>query len=213
MIRSLPRVVAAPAGKPVRAGAEENQQRMQAIARDPAAWTPDQARDMVRTFDELAGDWDAARGAYRTAPLADALARGGPFPDGACVEIGSGTGLLTPLLLPVWEHVVCVDLTWSMLVRARAGHRVWADASALPVRSGSAAAVVVGDAPLFAAEIIRVLRPDGVVVWSNALGQGAPFYVPVEAIAAAVGDARWDAVHSEALWGSWAVFRRAPAAE
>ena len=49
-----------------------------------------------------------------------------------------------------------------------------------------------------------------VLVWSNALGDGAPFFVPVEVLAGAMTVAtgrRWDAVHSQAHWGSWAVLR------
>jgi hypothetical protein len=49
-----------------------------------------------------------------------------------------------------------------------------------------------------------------VLVWSNALGTGAPFYLRadmlIDAMAAASGRA-WDAVTSEAYWGSWAVLR------
>jgi hypothetical protein len=69
---------------------------------------------------------------------------------------------------------------------------------------------------LFAAEVLRGLRPDGVLVWVNALGREAPFHVPtemlVEALARASAGAGWDAVESEALWGSWAVLRRAETA-
>jgi hypothetical protein len=98
-----------------------------------------------------------------------------------------------------------------MLARASRGWRVQADAARLPVTDGAVVSVVIGDAPLFAAETVRVLAADGVVVWVNALGRQAPFYVPTpvlgEALAAASG-VGWDAVESEALWGSWAVLRR-----
>ena len=56
------------------------------------------------------------------------------------------------------------------------------------------------------------MAPGAVLVWSNALGDGAPFFVPVEVLAAvmAVATGRaWDVVHSQAHWGSWAVLRPA----
>ncbi|MPZ79613.1 MAG: hypothetical protein GEV28_04110 [Actinophytocola sp.] len=99
-----------------------------------------------------------------------------------------------------------------MLRRARARWRVVADASRLPVAEGSATAVVIGDAPLFAGEVTRVLADGGVVVWSNALGADAPHHVPVDTVVRALADAdgrEWDAVTAEAGWGLWAVLRRA----
>jgi SAM-dependent methyltransferase len=130
---------------------------------------------------------------------------------GPCLEIGSGTGVLTGLLLDLWQAVVCVDLSWGMLARASSGWRVQADAARLPVADAAAAAVLIGDAPLFAAQTVRVLSADGVVVWVNALGRQAPFHVPtpllLEALTSASGGS-WEAVQSEAYWGSWAVLRR-----
>jgi trans-aconitate methyltransferase len=55
------------------------------------------------------------RGGCRRPPLADALAHGGSWEPGTCSEIGSGTGLLTPLLERVWDAIVCVDLAREML--------------------------------------------------------------------------------------------------
>lgn len=211
MIRTLERVVPADAGKPIRPGAQDNQRQVTALARDPSLWTPDRAAETVRQYDEYAPSWNADRGSYRPIPLADALARGGPWPAGPCIEVGSGTGILTPLLLDVWESVVCIDLTLAMLARARVGWRVNADASRLPLADNAAAVVVLGDAPLFAAEVSRVLAPGGAVIWSNALGHDAPFHVPTPVVLQALRDAdtaQWDGVQSEAGWGSWAVFRR-----
>jgi SAM-dependent methyltransferase len=145
--------------------------------------------------------------------LADALARGGPFGPGRALEIASGTGLLTPLIAKVWQPVLAVDLSQGMLRRSAARCKVQADAARLPLADGCADAVVIGDGPLFAAEVARVMADDAVLVWSNALGTGAPFYLPaevlVEAMTAATGRA-WDATESEAYWGSWAVLRAAP---
>jgi ubiquinone/menaquinone biosynthesis C-methylase UbiE len=156
--------------------------------------------------------WNGDRGGYRLPVLADALARGGPFPAGRAVEIASGTGLLAQRVREVWPDVVAVDLSAGMLARSSAPSRVQADASRLPLPGGCASAVVIGDGPLFAAEVARVLAPgaDSVLVWSNALGTGAPFFVPTQVLVDVMYEATgtpWDATESEAHWGSWAVLR------
>ena len=212
MIRTLPRVIPADPGKPARAGARDTQLISRAIAEDPAAWSPRMARDTVETYTRLAEDWEAQRGSYRPIPLADALARGGPLPGGLCLEVGSGTGLLTPLLAAVWPRVLCLDLTAAMLRRSSAPWRVTADAAHLPLGDAQAGAAVLADVPLFAEDLVRVLTPEGVIVWSNALGADAPHHVPVETILAALNRATapdaWSAVTAHAGWGLWAVFRR-----
>ena len=211
MIRTLPRVVPAQRGKPVRPEAAAAQRESAAIARNRAAWSGDAAREVVRRYTELAPVWDGERGGYRPVPLADALDRGGPFPAGRCVEIGAGTGLLTPLLREVWPQVVSLDLTPAMIRRSSAPWRLVADASRLPLPDGVAAAVVLGDVPLFASEVVRVLAPAGVVVWSNALGTDAPHHVPVATVLAALNERSptpFTAVTAAAGWGLWAVLRR-----
>jgi SAM-dependent methyltransferase len=168
---------------------------------------------MASSFDEMSALWDTERGAYRPVPLADALNRGGPFPEGLCVEVGCGTGLLTPLAEQLWEPVVGIELSAGMLARGRSATRLRADASFLPLRSGVAACVLIADSLLFAGEVGRVLGESGVVVWSNALGREAPYHVPSETLLDVLTEAaggRWRAVESEAGWGSWAVFHRLP---
>jgi SAM-dependent methyltransferase len=210
VIRTLPRTVPAPPGKPVRPEAAASRRTSRAIAEDPAMWSPDLARATVRQYAELAPAWEGERGGYRPVPLADALARGGPLPTGRCLEVGCGTGLLTPLLARVWPDVVCLDLSADMLGRSHAAWRGHADASRLPLADRVAAAVVLADTPLFAGEVMRVLAPGGVVVWSNALGVDAPHHVPVDTVCAALAQASgaaWSALTSEAGWGLWAVLR------
>jgi SAM-dependent methyltransferase len=210
VIRTLPRAVASPAGKPVRAEAAQSQERARRLALDPGTWNPGEAAGMAAEFDAMAASWEGDRGGYRPPVLADALARGGPLPPGRAVEIASGTGLLTPLIAAAWQPVVAVDLSRGMLGRSAARYRVQADAARLPLADGCADAVVIGDGPLFAREVARVMADGAVLVWSNALGTGAPFYLRadmlIDAMAAASGRA-WDAVTSEAYWGSWAVLR------
>jgi SAM-dependent methyltransferase len=128
------------------------------------------------------------------------------------VEVGAGTGLLTPLLEAMWPRVLSLDLTPEMMRRSPAALRIIADAARLPLPDAAAHAVVLGDAPLFADEVVRVLAPDGVLVWSNALGMDAPHHVPVGAVLAllnkAAGGERFTAVTAEAGWGLWAVLRQ-----
>jgi len=180
------------------------------LARQPGTWSRDEAAGMAAEFDAMAAHWAGERGGYRPPVLADALARGGPFSPGRAVEIASGTGLLTPLIAGVWKPVLALDLSEGMLRRSTARDKIRADASRLPLADGCADAVVIGDGPLFAAEAGRVMAERGVLVWCNALGTGAPFYLPtevlVEAMTAATGRA-WAATESEAFWGSWAVLR------
>jgi SAM-dependent methyltransferase len=160
----------------------------------------------------MAENWVDERGGYRAAPLVDALDRGGPFGPGRCLEIGSGTGILTPYLDAVWDDVVAVDLSMEMMVRHRNARQIQADASVLPFADQSFDVVVVGDGPLFADETVRLLSPAGTLIWSNALGEGAPYHVPTirlwDALLRAAPRTKWSAVESEALWGSWVVFRR-----
>ncbi|MGD0375290.1 MAG: methyltransferase domain-containing protein [Streptosporangiaceae bacterium] len=212
MIRELARVVSAPPGKPVREEAAQGQERARRLAMRPGTWDRQEATAMRAGFDAAATGWDDSRGGYRRPVLVDALARGGPFGPGRAVEIASGTGLLTPLIAEVWPEVVAVDLSGGMLAHSAASCRIQADAARLPLADGCAAAVVIGDGPLFAAEATRVMAAGAVLVWSNALGDGAPFFVPAEIVAEAMMAATgrpWDAVHSQAHWGSWAVFRPA----
>ena len=188
---------------------------MAEVLNDPSSWTPELATLTAEVFDAMAETWVEERGGYRAAPLVDALDRGGPPAQGRCLEIGSGTGVLTPHLQEVWDELVCVDLSMKMMLRQRTGRQVQADASTLPFPDGAFNVIVIGDAPLFADEVVRLLASDGAVIWSNALGQGAPYHLPTvdmwDAFVGAAPDSRWSAVESEALWGSWVVFHRSGA--
>jgi ubiquinone/menaquinone biosynthesis C-methylase UbiE len=117
------------------------------------------------------------RGDYRPAPLIDALARGGCPAEGRCLELGSGTGILTAYLQSVWEEVVCPDLAIQMLMRQHHGRQIQGDASSLPFGDRSFSMVIIGDEPLFAAEVARVLSAEGTAIWTNAHGSGARYFL------------------------------------
>lgn len=208
---TLPRIWPSPGGKPLPPSGMAEVFR--AFARDLAAgrrsWDVDTARFIAGQFDELASEWDVTRATGRDDPLRDALERGGPFPGGSCLELGSGTGLFTPLLGTVFPRVISMDLAEQMLHRAagRSPLRVRADASALPVAAAHVAVIAAIDMLLFPAEVARALAPDGVLLWINQLGEEGPLYLPADDVAAAL-PGKWQAVEAQAGWGSWAVLRR-----
>ncbi len=211
-IVTLPRSVEAPEGKPVRPEAPDNQRLMGEILSDPSTWTPELAKFTAEVFDALSTDWVNERGGYRPAPLIDALDRGDPPHEGRCLEIGSGTGVLTPYLQGIWDELICLDLSIGMMSHQRHACQVQADASILPFPDGAFNVIVIGDGPLFVAETVRLLASSGTLVWSNALGQGAPYFLRTldirDALVKADQRSSWSAVESDAMWGSWAVFRR-----
>jgi SAM-dependent methyltransferase len=142
-----------------------------AIARDPDAWTPDRAAQIASLFDSLASGWRERDTPERHEALVDALSRGGPFPSGWSVEVGSGTGNATADLRAAFRDVVSVEFSREMLRLSSAqGRQVQADAAALPLRTGSAAVLALINMFLFPAEVARVLADDGVLLWVSTNG-------------------------------------------
>ncbi|MET7694030.1 class I SAM-dependent methyltransferase [Streptomyces sp. NPDC005483] len=211
MTATLPRILPSPDGKPVPPPGTADVFR--AFARDLAAgrrpWTAEAAAFITDQFDQLAADWDATRATGRDDPVRDAIDRGGPLPAGPCLELGSGTGLFTPLLTAAFPTVISLDLSEQMLRQAagRSPRRVRADASELPLPDASVAAVAAIDMLLFPTETARVLAPEGVLLWINQLGEDGPLYLPADDVAAALPGS-WQATEAAAGWGSWAILRR-----
>lgn len=209
-VHQLDRAVPAPAGKPVIADASGMQDGARRIALDRSAWTPDVAAFTTQLFDQLASVWNAERSTGRADPLLDALARGGDFPSGICLEIGSGTSEFTPILADAFGRVIALDISMAMLRQADPppGARVRADAARLPLADQAVVAVACVDTLLFPAEISRVLAPGGVLIWVNQLGADGPLFLPTTTVIEALGGG-WEAVEADAGWGKWAVVRRA----
>jgi ubiquinone/menaquinone biosynthesis C-methylase UbiE len=128
------------------------------------------------SFDRVADRYDETRGGMErarvvAAPLARMLPRDGP-----ALEVGIGTGIVAAALAERGVDVVGIDLSPAMLRHAqrRAPGRVArADALHLPIRTGSVAAAylvhvvhLVTDMERVLAEVVRVLRPGGVIVVS-----------------------------------------------
>jgi SAM-dependent methyltransferase len=180
------------------------------IAMDPDVWTPERLSQMLGFFDSLASTWAERDRPERHDALGDALARGGPFPGGVCLEVGAGTGNVTGDLEAVFDRVVSFDLSRAMLSLASPRSRqIQADASLLPVRSGSVAAVALVNMFLFPNEVARVLKPNGVVLWVSTNGDATPIYLPpADVLKALPGE--WSGVTAQAGWGTWLTVRREP---
>ncbi|MFG2858664.1 methyltransferase domain-containing protein, partial [Streptomyces mirabilis] len=60
------------------------------------------------------------------------------MPQGPCLELGSGTGLFTPILTALFPQVISMDLSMRMLQQAngRSSRRVRADAAPIRRRGG-----------------------------------------------------------------------------
>ncbi len=210
MIRHLPRVIDATGPQPGAAGEDHPMRQVtRTVAFDPSGWTASQAAVVAATFDALAPEWHTRASEPRRQVVADAIDRGGPLATGAWLELGSGTGLLTPWLASLADLVVAADLSAAMLALAPAdaAPRLHADGARLPFPDACFDAVVLVNAFLFPAEVRRLLRPSGAVVWANTSGSSTPIYLPAEDVATALGPG-WSGSAADAAWGTWAVLRR-----
>jgi len=210
MIERLARVDECPPDRPELAGPDHPIRQMtRQIAFESGAWTPERRAKVAELFDTMASGWHERTSAERQEPLRDALVRGGEYPSGWCLEIGSGTGASTPDLAARFERVVAIDLSREMLRHAPAtpGHHVQADAAELPIADASAYCVVLVNALLFPSEIERVLSANGTLLWVSSLGEFTPIYLSPEDVERALpGD--WVGVASEAGWGCWTALHR-----
>ena len=180
---------------------------------DASGWTGELRGNVTSYFDGLAEEWHTRSSPQRMAVVMDALTRGldarGPA-SGLAVEVGSGIGAYSHLLVERFSRVVAIDLSLAMLRLAPHGpaHRVRADGAALPIPGGAAAAVVLINAFLFPAEVARVLSPGGVLVWVNSSGEQTPIYLSVEDLLAAL-PGEWTGLSSRAGEGQWCVLAQA----
>lgn len=180
-----------------------------AIAMDRHAWTPERQAQLASFFDSLASGWRDRDLPERHDALVDALARGGQFPSGWCVEVGSGTGNATADLQQAFHDVVSLDLSQEMLRRASCRDRqIQSDASALPFKTGSASVLALINMFLFPVEISRVLADDGVLLWVSTNGEQTPIYLPPADVLSAL-PGTWHGITSQAGWGTWLTARRA----
>jgi len=168
------------------------------VAFDPSSWTAERKAEVAALFDGLAPEWHTREEPGRYDSLEDALDRGGVPTDGPAIELGSGTGLSTPLLADRFPRLVAADLSIEMLrlAPATAAPRLQCDSTALV------------NMLLFPREVARVLAPDGALVWVNTSGDTTPIFLPSDDVVAALG-AGWTGTASQAGTGTWCVARRA----
>lgn len=212
---SLP-PVAIPGHEPSGFGSPDHPMRImtrRAAGLDPAPWDDGARAEVARFFDDLAPVWHTRTSPQRDAVVTDALERGLPERPAAgdvCIELGSGIGAYTPALARRWHRVVATELSMEMLRRtpSNVGHRVLADGARLPLRDGSADAVVLVNCFLFPVEVDRVLARGGVVVWVSSSGPETPIYLSPEDVVAAL-PGPWVGVQSGAGVGTWCVLQRA----
>lgn len=135
------------------------------------------ARNDVRQYDQLAGEWWRPGGAFAMlhwlAAARAALVPPATRPGAVLVDLGCGGGLLAPHLAGKGYRHVGVDLVGSALAQA-AGRGVAAvrgDVTRLPLADAHADVVSAGeilehvaDLAATVAEACRVLRPGGLVV-------------------------------------------------
>jgi len=180
------------------------------IAMDRDAWTTERAAQITSLFDASASGWRDRDVPERHDALEDALARGGPFPRGWCVEVGSGTGNTTADLQQAFHDLVSLDLSREMLrLAAFRGPQIQSDASALPFRARSVTVIALINMFLFPTEVSRVLADDGIVLWVSTNGEQTPIYLPPADVLHAL-PGTWDGITSKAGWGTWLTARRAP---
>ena len=144
-------------------------------------WTTDDARRVADVFSQLAPEWSERHvDPVKASVVNDALDRGTPPLDGRWLELGSGTGAGTRLLDGRVREQISVDLSPGMLAHAPDGlaPKVLADSSRLPFPDHSFDAILMINMILFPAEVDRVLRPAGAVVWVNTLGEQTPIHLP-----------------------------------
>lgn len=172
-------------------------------------WTADTADRVTQIFDSLAPEWATRQvDSAKASPLLDAIDRGGVPTDVRWIELGSGTGAGCLTLDGVVREHISLDLSYEMLAHApEHSPRVQADSSVLPLADHSADVVLMINMILFPAEVDRVLRPAGHVVWINTLGDQTPIHLPPSDVEAALPGA-WEGTTARAGTGLWAVLRR-----
>ena len=138
-----------------------------------ASPSPDAVR--ASSFGSAADAYDT----FRPAPPAGLALHLGPVEGATAVDVAAGTGLVSRFLVGLGARVTAVepDTRMAAVLRARSGgvSVVAGSAESLPVDSGSVDLVTVSSAwhwfdhDRAAAEIARVLRPDGrlVVLWNS----------------------------------------------
>ena len=173
-----------------------------------AAWDSSRRKKVRELFDGMAADWSSRATPEREASILDALDRGG-LAGGTVIELGSGTGLGTGHLIERFDDLIAFDLSMQMLRhQPNLAPKVQADASMLPFPDGAADLLVLVNMLLFPAEVDRVVRLGGGLLWINTLGHETPIHLSPEAVVDALPGS-WTATAGRAGSGLWAAVQRA----
>jgi ubiquinone/menaquinone biosynthesis C-methylase UbiE len=172
-------------------------------------WTDEDADRVTAVFDAMAAGWSEAHvDPVKASTVIDALDRGVVPLDGRWLEVGSGTGAGARVLADRVRSLVCTDLALEMLRHApELAPRIRSDAAVLPFTDDTFDAVLLINMLLFPHEVDRVLRPHGVVVWVNTLGDQTPIHLPAADVLRAL-PGRWSGITARAGTGFWATARR-----
>lgn len=191
---------------------------MQAVTRQIAfdeggGWDEERRAKIAGLFAGLAPGWHTKSTEERLAATRDALDRSGASGDLA-LEIGSGTGIHTPLVCERFATVVALDLVREMLAlspRAAQVSLVQADAASLPIADGAVDAIVCVNAFVFPREFARVLKPSGRIVVVATSGEHTPIHLPPHEVVAALEPVLGpvEATTARCGWSIWTSVARA----
>lgn len=173
-------------------------------------WSRTDAKHMVESYGEQSLIWkDWVNNPDYLAPLVDALARGGPTGGGVAIIGGGGTGPEAEVVKEAGYSPVVVDISAGMLTRCDAGQRVLTDMASASIRDGSVDMIVLLNAPIFAIEVERLLRPGGWLVWCSSFGSHTPIYLSPFSVVESLGDTSViPALGALAGHGEWLTFRK-----
>lgn len=179
------------------------------VAFSSKSWSSERAAKIASLFDELAPSWEDKDFSARGLPVFDALERGGVTRGIVGIELGSGTGAYSSLLSKYFETLLCIDISYGMLIQSRneGGTRIRGDGACLPVADGSVDAVFCINTLLFPDEMERILAPAGYLVWVSTNGADTPIYLSPSDCLRALGN-KFVGVTSESGAGTWTVIRR-----
>ena len=192
------------------------------------SWTTQRAKHVADFFGEMAPVWNQRISPEELDGILDALERGGVPKGGRCLEIGAGTGHATRHLRHWCESVIAIDISEEMLQQLDPAFapRVLADGSRLPFPDATADVIALANMFLFPAEVIRLLAPNGRIIWYNGIGEYTPIHLSTEEIIQALDQhssktatlassktsslktTTWQAIASRWSQATWCVLRR-----
>lgn len=171
-------------------------------------WSLDDANYMAADYDRQAPIWKSwVDNPDYLAPVADALDRGVDIDCGLALIAGGGTAPEAALLADRGFTTVVGDIAPKMLELSESPRRILTDLSASGIRDASIDLVVLLNAPLFAPEMARIIRPGGWLIWASSFGPNTPIYLSTVAAASAViGAGMRPAASALAGHGEWSTY-------